>query len=128
MLLGNEHVKRRHDEQREDRSNCHPADEHETDGVSCGRARATNECERKVTCHGRDAGHHDRTQTNARRLRDGVKLTQTLPLQFVRELNNQDSVFRNESDERDETDLRVNVERRGPAVGEKFSERHLQKQ
>ena len=44
-----------------------------------------------------------------------ASFVQTLPLQFVRELDNQNSVFRNEADQRDETDLRVDVERRRPA-------------
>ena len=41
-------------------------------------------------------------------------------------MDDQDSVFRNETYQRDETDLRINVERRCPAVGKKFAERHFQ--
>jgi hypothetical protein len=41
MLLGNEHVERRDNEQGEDRSDRHASDENKTDGISRGRARAS---------------------------------------------------------------------------------------
>ena len=127
MLLRDEHVKRRHNEQSEDRSDRHTADEHKTDRISRRSAGAGHERKRKVTGDSRDARHHDRTQTNARCLRDRSQFCQTLPLQFVRELDDQDSVLRNQTDQRHQTDLRVDVERRRPAIGEELPERHFQK-
>src|SRR5204863_7651270 len=103
------------------------ANTHKPDRISCRSACAGHEREWKVTSDSCDARHHDRTQTNARRLCDRRKFCQTLPLQFVRELDDQDSVFRNETDQRDQTDLRVDVERSCPLVCEKLSEGHLQK-
>src|SRR3984893_290933 len=127
MLLGNEHVKRWHNEQRENRSDSHAANKHKTDRISCRSAGAGYEREWKVTSDSCDASHHDRAQTNARSLRDRGKFCHTLPLQFIRELNNQNSVLRNETDQRHETDLRVDVERRSPTIGEELPERHFQK-
>ena len=43
---------------------------------------------------------------------------QTAALQLVGELDDEDAVLRDQADQRDEPDLRVDVERRGPAVGE----------
>src|SRR5205085_12258726 len=65
-------------------------------------------------------------QTNARRLCDPCEFCETLPLQLIRELDNQDSIFRNKTDQRHQTDLRVDVERRSPTVGKELPERHFQ--
>ena len=108
------------------RSDGHSADKHETDRISCRSAGASHECEWKVTGDSCNAGHHDRTQTNARGLRNRSKFCETLPLQFIRELDNQDSVLRNETDERHQTDLRVDVEGRSPTIGEELPEWHFQ--
>ena len=70
MLFRDEHVERRDNEQGEDRSNRHSANQHKTDGISRGRAGAGDQGERKVTGDGCDAGHHDRAQTNPGGLRD----------------------------------------------------------
>src|SRR6266404_3907007 len=81
-----------------------------------------------MTRNSRGSRHHDWAQTDARGLRNCSKFAQTLPLQFVRELHNQDSGFRNQSDERDQTNLRVNVESSRPALSKKCNVRirHLQ--
>ena len=42
-------------------------------------------------------------------------------LQLVRELDDQDAVFRDQSDQRHQADLRIDVERRRPAIGEEGS-------
>src|SRR5437773_1276288 len=70
MLFRDEHVKRWNNEQSENRSDCHSADEHKTDRISCRSACAGHEREWKVTGDSCDARHHDRTQTNARGLGD----------------------------------------------------------
>src|SRR2546423_6828825 len=71
MLFGDEHVERWNNEKSEDRSNSHAAHQHQTDGISCGRARTRYQRQRKMAGHGRDARHHDRAQTNARSLSNG---------------------------------------------------------
>ena len=83
MLLGNEHVKRRHNEQRENRSDSHSTNKHKTNRISCRSAGAGHERERKVTGDRRHACHHDRTQTNARGLRDGSKFLGVFLLSLV---------------------------------------------
>ena len=127
MLFRDQHVERRHDEKSEDRSDGHSADEHQTDRISRRRAGAGDQGQRKVTGHGGDTGHHDRAQTDPRRLRDRGEFRQAFALQFIRKLHDQNSVLGNEADQRHQSDLRVNVERRRPAIGKEFSERHLQK-
>src|SRR5439155_23319244 len=79
-----------------------------------------------VNGYSRDACHHDRTQTNTRRLGNSGELSQALQLQFISKLHNQDSVLRNEPDQCDQTDLGINVKRRRPAVSKEFSKRHFQ--
>src|SRR5260370_18157226 len=63
MLFCNEHVKRWNNEQSENRSDCHSANEHKTDRISRRGAVAGHERERKVTGDSCDARHPDRTQT-----------------------------------------------------------------
>ncbi len=46
-----------------------------------------------------------------------VELREPRSCARVGELDDQDAVLRDQADERDETDLRVDVERRGPALG-----------
>ena len=84
MFFRDQHVERRNDEEGEDGSNCHPADEDKTDGISRCRARAAHQRQRKVAGNRRDACHHDGTQTNARRLRDGREFGQTLDRKSTR--------------------------------------------
>src|SRR5438046_402474 len=71
MLFCDEHVKRWHNEQSENRSDSHSADEHETDRISCRGAGSGHEGEWKMTGDRGHACHHDGTQTNACGLRDG---------------------------------------------------------
>src|SRR6185437_107094 len=49
---------------------------------------------------------------------DGFYFRHASPLELVRKLHNEDAVFRNQADERDETDFGVNVQRGRPAVRE----------
>src|SRR4029453_12830845 len=127
MLLGDKHVQRRHNKKRENRSDRHSADEHETDRISRRSTCAAHQREGKMTGDRCNTGHHDRAQTNPRRLCDRGKLSLAMTLQLISELDNQDSVFRDEANERDEADLRVDVERSRPTIGEEMSERDFQK-
>ena len=64
----------------------------------------------------RDGRHQNRTQPHACGISDRLELHETLALAAVREFHNQDAVFRNEADQRDEADLRVDVESRRPTI------------
>src|SRR5205807_5357398 len=127
VLLGDEHVERWNNKKRKDRSDSHSTNKHKTDRISCRSAGPGHQREWKVTSDRCNARHHDRTQTNTRRLCDRRQFCQTLPLQLVRKLDDQDSVFRNEPNERDEPNLRVDVERSGPLIRKEFAEWYFQK-
>ena len=53
MRAREQHVNRRHDEQREDSADDHPAHEHDADAVPRARSWAGGEHQREVTGHGR---------------------------------------------------------------------------
>jgi hypothetical protein len=127
VLLRDEHVKRGHNEQSENRPDSHSANKHKTNRISCRSAGPGHEREWKVTSDSCNTRHHNRTQTNARSLCDRRQFCQTLPLQFVRELDNQDPVFRNKTDECHKPDLGIDVEGRSPTISEELPERHFQK-
>src|SRR5215467_7437040 len=80
-----------------------------------------------MTGNSRDAGHHDWPQPNSSSLRYGRKFGQTLTLQFIGELDNKNAVFGNKTNQSHQSDLRINVKRGGPTVGEELAEGHLQK-
>src|SRR5262245_26761809 len=93
MFLGDEHVKRWHDEECEDCSNRHTANEHETDGISCRGPGTGYEGEREVAGDSRDAGHHDWPQSNSGGLRYGRNFRQTLTLELICKLDNENTIF-----------------------------------
>ena len=70
-----------------------------------------DEHQRQVTEHGRRRRHQHRPQPRQRRLADRVELREPARLQRVRELHDQDAVLRDQADQRDQTDLRVDVDR-----------------
>ena len=80
MLFGDEHVERRNNEKSENRSNRHAAHQHQTDGISRGRAGPSHQGQREVTGDGGHAGHHDRSQSDPSRLSDSSKFRHALPL------------------------------------------------
>ncbi len=51
------------------RADAHPADEHETDRVTCGGACAGHESEREVTANRGDRRHQNRAQSRPRGVR-----------------------------------------------------------
>ena len=79
-----------------------------------------------MTGHSCNAHHHNRSQTNSRGLRNRGQFRHAFALQLVGELNDQDSVFRNEADQGDESDFGINIERCREMISEESSERHLQ--
>ena len=102
-------------------SDGHSTDQHKTDRITRFRARTGHKNQRHVARDGRDRGHQHRTQTDAGSFRDGGDFVVTLLLQLVGELDNQDRIFRNQPDEGDQPDLRINIHRGRPAFRE---ERH----
>ena len=74
VVLGDQHVERRHDEQREQRADRHAADEHEADRVTRDGAGAGDERQREVAGDRGDGRHQDRAQADARRLPDRLEL------------------------------------------------------
>src|SRR6266478_9233645 len=127
MFLRDEHVERWNNEQGKDRADGHAANENETDRISCRGSGAGHECERKVAGDSCDAGHHDWPQPNSRGLRYSRKFRQTLTLEFIGELDNENAVLGNKTDQSHQSDLRINVKRGRPPVGEELAEGHLQK-
>ena len=107
-----EHVDRRHDEQREQRADDHPADQHDADAVAGAGARSGRQDEREVTDDGSRGRHQNGAQSRDSRLDDRAELVQPCLLQVVRELHDEDAVLRYQSDQRDQSDLAVDVERR----------------
>src|SRR5438128_8956822 len=66
-----------------------------------------------------DAGHEDWTESRARRLGNSSEFGAALPLQFVGKLHDQNSISRNKPDQSDQTNLGIDIQRRGPFVCEK---------
>ena len=116
VVLRDEDVERGDDEEREQRSDGHAADEDDADRVSRDRARAGDEREREVSRDGRDGRHQDRTKARRGRRAHRFELAHSQLLLGVRELDDENSVLRHETDERDQPDLGVDVERRRPAL------------
>ena len=77
VVLCNQHVQRRHHEEREQSADSHPTDEHETDGVSRFRPGSANQGEREVPGNGGDAGHEHRPQTGHGSLVNRLELFET---------------------------------------------------
>jgi hypothetical protein len=89
----------------------HPGHEHDADAVARLRARAGDEDEREVSEHGRGRGHQHRPQARQGRLAQRRQPGEAALLQRVRELDDQDPVLRDQAHERDQPDLRVDVDR-----------------
>jgi hypothetical protein len=112
VLDGDQRVEDRHDEQREERADDHAGDEHDADAVARLRARPGDEHQREVTEDRRRRRHQHRTQARLRRFAQRCSLREPALLQRVGELDDQDAVLRDQADQRDQPDLRVDVDRR----------------
>ena len=126
-LSRHQHVDRRHHEQREQRADDHPADQHDADAVARSGAGAGREHQREVADDRRRGGHQDRAQPRARRLDDRVELVLSRFLEMVGELHDQDAVLRHQTDQRDQPDLAVDIERRQPEEREHQGAGHGQR-
>src|SRR5262249_38509096 len=89
----------------------HSAHQHDSDAVARAGSRPGCEHEGKVPDNGRRRRHQNRTQPRARRLDNRIELAPSAFLKVVGELYNQDSVFGDETDQRNQSDLAINVER-----------------
>src|SRR5215469_7838374 len=114
MRLGNEHVDRRHDEQSECRSDDHAAHQHDADAVAGSGSRPFREDEGKVADDRRRRCHQDGSQSRGGSFYDGGQLLLTHFLELIRKLDNQNAVLRHQSDEGDQSDLTVDVQRCEP--------------
>src|SRR5215213_1791879 len=112
VCLRHKDIDRRHDEECEDRADDHSGHEHDADAVARACAGTVSEDERKMTHDGRCRRHENRPQARACRLNDSMQLVPALFLQVVRELGDENAVARYQTDERDQSDLTVDVDRR----------------
>src|SRR6202049_14483 len=105
-----EHIDRWHDEQGEHRSYDHSADQHDTDAVAGSRSRTSCEYEWEVTTHGGGGCHQDGAQPGAGGFDDRSQLGLSCFLKMVGKLHDEDTVLSYQTDQRDQTDLTINVE------------------
>jgi hypothetical protein len=99
VLLGEEHVDGRDDQQGEEGSEGHAGDDGQADGIAGGGARAGHEHEGEMAADGGGAGHEDGAQANQGRLADRFEFAQTGSLELVGKLDDEDAVLGNEPDE-----------------------------
>src|SRR5258705_5650144 len=111
VRAGDQHVDRRHDEEREERADDHTAHERDADAVPRPGSRPVGEDQGEVAEDRRGGRHQDRPQPGARGLDDGYELVHSGLPQMVRELDDEDSVLGHQPDQRDQADLAINVHR-----------------
>ena len=98
----------------------HPADEHQTDRVTRFGAGAGHEDERQVTRNRRDRRHQDRPQSRCGRLPLPRRLYRSpVCCSLLANSTIRIAFLAIKTDERDQSDLGIDVHRRRPAIGEK---------
>src|SRR5271168_3515174 len=112
MSLRDQHINRGHHKKRKDRANNHAADQHDADAVARPGTGALGQNEREVAKDGGGGRHQDRTQPGAGGADYCFELGVSGFLQVVTEFHDQNSVLGDQTDESDQADLTVNVERR----------------
>ncbi|CAJ9237312.1 Uncharacterised protein [Burkholderia pseudomallei] len=126
VILRDERIDGRQHEQREQRADQHAGRHRDADREAARRAGARGEHERHEARDHRRGRHQDRTQPHGRRALDRrAPVEPFVALQIVREADHQDPVLRDQPDQRDEPDLRIDVERRETEVerGERAADR-----
>ena len=98
------------DEQRKQRTDRQSRRDHKPHVEARGGARARGHDQRYDAEHHGRRCHQDRTQPDRRRLDHCVALRAAGMLQLVGEFDDQDAVLADQSHQRHEADLRVNVE------------------
>ena len=104
-------IRGRDDEQREQRSEAHAADDDPADLCPRFAARSGGERERHGSQHHRARCHQDRAQPERCRIDDRVEQRLALGAQLVGEFDDQNPMLGDQPDERDQPHLAVNVER-----------------
>ena len=98
VILGDQQIDRRYEEERESRSDRHAGHQHQPDAVARGGPRPGHEREREVTAHRGHAGHHDRPKAGDGGFLDGLELGMAgLALELVGELDDQDAILRDQA-------------------------------
>ncbi|MPL75498.1 hypothetical protein SDC9_21322 [bioreactor metagenome] len=114
---GDEGVEHRHHEEREHRADQQAREHHDAHGLARGGAGALGDDQRHDRERHRRGGHQDRPQTGLGgkhdRLAPGVAVFLAL---LVGEFDHQDAVLGDQTDEGDQPDLAVDVQRAEPEV------------
>ena len=110
MLCAEQNVHGRYDEEREQRADRQAREEHDSHRATPRGACAGGNDERHDTEHHRRGRHEDRSQSHCRGLLDGRDLGAPLALQLIGELHDQNAVLADETEQRDQPHLRVDIE------------------
>src|SRR6476660_6521487 len=105
-----DNIQKRYQENPEDCRGDHAAENRGANGVSRGRSRALCNNQRAKPEDKSKTRHHDRTKSQLCCRYGGVVDVFAEPSLLDSKCDNQNAVFGRQSDERDKTDLRVNVE------------------
>ena len=113
VVGGHPDIDRRQHEQREQRADRHAGYDDETDREAARRAGAGRGQQRDQAGDHRRRRHQDRTQPDTSRHLDCRALVETfLELQLVGELDHQNAVLGDEADQRQQSDLGIDVDGR----------------
>ncbi len=107
---GDEHVNRRHDEQGKDSPDHHARHEHDADAVTRAGPWTGREHQWKMPHHRSCGRHENRTQPRRRGLDHRGELVRAGFSQVIRELHDEDAVLGDETHERDQPHLAVDVQ------------------
>ena len=102
---------RRHHDLVHDHRAQHSAEHDGADRATTLRARATRDHQRQDAEDEREAGHEDRSQTKLRRIHRRIKHRFARVIPIGRELGDHDRVLRRQTNQHDQADLCVGVER-----------------
>src|SRR5690606_4262562 len=105
----------------------HPRDEHDADAVAGRGAGPRHDDEGGVPADGRERRHEDGAEPGDRGLAERGELRQAAFLQGIGELDDEDPVLGDQTDERDQPHLRVDVDRREPEEAEEQGARDRQR-
>ena len=101
----------RNEEDADRRREQHSGEHAGADRVAARRARAARQHQRQHAEDERERRHENRAQSLARRFDRRLSNAHAVRAQLVRELHDQDRVLRRETDDRDQSDLEIDVVR-----------------
>ena len=111
VLRRNKRVEHRHDEERKYRAHGHAGNQHHADAIAGSGSRPRSQHQREMPEDGGRRGHQHRPQPRQRRLAQRGSLRETASLQRVGEFHDEDAVLRDQSDQRNQPDLGIDVDR-----------------